>query len=49
MQKRNGARDRLLATQAGDVELKVPKLRKGSFARSSSNLDAVSTRRSTRS
>ena len=29
--ERNGARPRLLATQAGDVELKIPKLRKGSF------------------
>jgi len=29
--ERNGSRDRLLATQAGDVELKIPKLRKGSF------------------
>jgi transposase-like protein len=28
---RNGHRARLLATQAGDVELKIPKLRKGSF------------------
>jgi len=28
---RNGSRERLLATQAGDVELKIPKLRKGSF------------------
>ena len=28
---RNGARSRLLATQAGDVELRIPKLRKGSF------------------
>ena len=28
---RNGARPRLLATQAGDVELKIPKLRRGSF------------------
>src|ERR1700709_320332 len=27
--ERNGARDRLLATQAGDVELRIPKLRKG--------------------
>ena len=26
---RNGARPRLLATQAGDVELRIPKLRKG--------------------
>jgi transposase-like protein len=29
--ERNGSRSRLLATQAGDVELKIPKLRKGSF------------------
>jgi hypothetical protein len=29
--ERNGARDRLLATQVGDVELRIPKLRKGSF------------------
>jgi transposase-like protein len=29
--ERNGSRDRLLATRAGDVELKIPKLRKGSF------------------
>src|SRR3954471_24776069 len=29
--ERNGGRDRLLATQAGDVELRIPKLRKGSF------------------
>src|SRR4051812_12455415 len=28
---RNGQRPRLLATQAGDVELRIPKLRKGSF------------------
>ncbi len=28
---RNGHRGRLLATQAGDLELKIPKLRKGSF------------------
>src|SRR3712207_5660941 len=28
---RNGARDRLLATQSGDVELRIPKLRKRSF------------------
>ena len=27
----NGSRPRLLATQAGDVELTIPKLRKGSF------------------
>ena len=28
---RNGSRPRLVATQAGDVELRIPKLRKGSF------------------
>jgi hypothetical protein len=28
---RNSARPRLLTTQAGDVELRIPKLRKGSF------------------
>ena len=29
--QRNGHRPRLLATQAGDLDLKIPKLRKGSF------------------
>ena len=29
--QRNGSRDRTLSTKAGDVELKIPKLRKGSF------------------
>lgn len=29
--ERNGSRPRLLATQAGDIELAIPKLRKGSF------------------
>jgi transposase-like protein len=29
--QRNGTRGRLLATKAGDVELKIPKLRQGSF------------------
>jgi putative transposase len=29
--ERNGYRDRLLATQAGDVELRIPKLRNGSY------------------
>src|ERR1700689_4857257 len=28
---RNGTRERLLSTKAGDVELKIPKLRSGSF------------------
>jgi putative transposase len=29
--QRNGGRDRLLSTKAGDVELRIPKLRRGSF------------------
>ena len=29
--ERNGTRPRLLTTQAGDIELRIPKLRKGSF------------------
>jgi hypothetical protein len=29
--ERNGARPRLLTTQAGDIELSIPKLRRGSF------------------
>src|SRR3954471_1010740 len=29
--ERNGARERLLPTKGGDVELRIPKLRKGSF------------------
>src|SRR6476469_5658753 len=29
--ERNGSRPRLLTTQAGDIELRIPKLRKGSF------------------
>jgi len=29
--QRNGSRDRLLSTKAGDVDLKIPKLRAGSF------------------
>ncbi len=29
--QRNGSRDRLLTTKAGDLELKIPKLRRGSF------------------
>ena len=29
--ERNGSRPRLLTTQAGDLELRIPKLRKGSF------------------
>src|SRR6187431_2446977 len=29
--ERNGSRDRLLSTKGGDVDLRIPKLRKGSF------------------
>jgi putative transposase len=29
--QRNGSRHRLLTTKAGDVELRIPKLRRGSF------------------
>ena len=29
--ERNGSRERVLATRAGDVQLRIPKLRKGSF------------------
>jgi putative transposase len=29
--QRNGARDRALSTQAGDVRLRIPKLRQGAF------------------
>ena len=31
MTERNGSRPRLLTTQTGDVQLRIPKLRKGSF------------------
>ena len=31
MTERNGQRDRVLTTKAGDLELAIPKLRKGSF------------------
>jgi putative transposase len=29
---RNGTRSRLLSTKAGDVELRIPKLREGSYS-----------------
>jgi putative transposase len=29
--ERNGARERVLSTQAGDVSLRIPKLRQGAF------------------
>jgi hypothetical protein len=32
---RNGHRERLLSTKAGDLELRIPKLRSGSFSRTS--------------
>ena len=35
--ERNGGRPRLLTTQAGDIGLRIPKLRKGSFFPSTSN------------
>ena len=46
--ERNGARPRMVATQAGDIELRIPKLRKGSFFPVSSSPAAASTRRCTR-
>jgi transposase-like protein len=46
--ERNGARPRTLAAQAGDIDLRIPKLRKGSFFPSSSSRAAASTRRCTR-
>jgi transposase-like protein len=46
--ERNGTRPRLLTTQAGDIGLRIPKLRKGSFfPRSWSRADG-SIRRCTR-
>ena len=45
---RNGSRPRLVATQAGDIELRIPKLRKGSVLPVASwNRADGSTRRST--
>ena len=46
--QRNGSRERLLATKAGDVDLKIPKLRKGSFFPSILNAAAGSTGRCSR-
>ena len=45
---RNGSRPRLLATQAGDIELRIPKCAKAASSRRSSNLAVGSTRRCTR-
>lgn len=41
--QRNGSRGRLLSTKAGDVDLKIPKLRKGSFSPRSWSGAAAST------
>jgi hypothetical protein len=47
--ERNGSRDRLLATQAGDVELRIPNCAAGRTSRSSSSRAAASTRPSAQS
>jgi hypothetical protein len=47
--QRNGTRPRSLTTKAGDVDLSIPKLRKGSFSRQCSSDDGESTRRCMRS
>ena len=43
--ERNGARDRLLATQAGDVELRIPSCGRGRSSPRSSSRVVASTRR----
>jgi putative transposase len=43
--QRNGTRQRLLSTKAGDVELAIPKLRKGSFFPRCSSRAGASTGR----
>jgi transposase-like protein len=40
---RNGSRSRLLSTKAGDVELRIPKLREGRASRRCWNRAAGST------
>ena len=42
--QRNGSRPRTLSTTAGDLELRIPKLRSGSFFPHCSNADDGSTR-----
>jgi transposase-like protein len=46
--ERNGARPRLLTTQAGDVELRIPKLARAASSRPSWSRADESTRRCTR-
>ena len=43
--QRNGSRPRILTTTAGDLELRIPKLRSGSFSRPCWNAAGGSTRR----
>lgn len=40
--QRNGTRSRTLSTTAGDLDLRIPKLREGSFSRRCSSDDAES-------
>ena len=42
--ERNGTRPKLLATKAGDIELRIPKLRKGCSSPAFSNPAAGSTK-----
>jgi putative transposase len=46
--QRNGSRPRTLTTTAGDLELRIPKLRTGSFFPACSNAVAGSTRHCSR-
>ena len=46
--QRNGYRDRLVTTGAGDVELRIPKLRAGSSSRRCWSADGASIRRCSR-
>lgn len=46
--QRNGSRPRTLTTTAGDLELRIPKLRAGTFFPRSSSGDAWSIRRCSR-
>ena len=46
--QRNGSRPRTLTTTAGDLELRIPKLRTGSFFPACSSVGGGSTRRCSR-